>query len=303
MLREAEWSVLTLFDAGVGVVFRLAGDGNAKGAEKAEIIRGERQLGWGVSDGDFDLLGLFGGKVVESDSGLEHQQNIEAVSADILDHAGDLLALDDRLMDRLAKLLNEFAQTCRHNYLQWPWPARGSQRGLRRGFLYLTSAAARQQEQIVQSLRGRFGNVAATIIDGMRPQSIGRALGIGLRVAGRIATERLAGGAETAVQGSAASPAGQTKQAAGRAAGQTAKGVARGVGGFLRPFQRLGAILWLEVTGAFFFIFVLVSASFLWKNRASYAQGPDHREFLASAAMMAVFLYLGVSSFWRARRR
>jgi hypothetical protein len=79
--------------------------------------------------------------------------------------------------------------------------------------------------------------------------------------------------------------------------------VARGVGGFLRPFSRLGGILWLEVTGAFFFIFVAVSASFLWKNRSSYAQGSGHREFLASAAMMAVFLYLSVSSFWRARKR
>ncbi|MGA3010484.1 MAG: hypothetical protein ABSD72_09500 [Terracidiphilus sp.] len=139
----------------------------------------------------------------------------------------------------------------------------------------------------------------------MRPQSIGRALGIGLRVAGRIAGERLASGTASAgaVQGSAAAHAGQTKHAAGRAAGQVTKGVARGVGGFLRPFRRLGAILWLEVTGAFFLIFGMVSASFLWKHRASYAQGPDHREFLAAAAMTAVFFYLGVTSFWRARKR
>ena len=147
---------------------------------------------------------------------------------------------------------------------------------------------------------------AATIIVGMRPESIGRALGIALRVAGRMANQRMAGGAKTAgaAQGTAA-PAGQNEQAGrtGRAAGQTAKGVARGVGGFLRPFRRLGAILWLEMTGAFFLIFALVSASFLWKNRASYALGPEHRGFVASAVMMAVFLYLGVSSFWRARRR
>jgi len=76
-----------------------------------------------------------------------------------------------------------------------------------------------------------------------------------------------------------------------------------GVGGFLRPFRRLGAILWLEMTGAFFLLFAAVSASFLWRNRASYAIGPDHRGFAAAAAMMAVFLYLGISSFWRARRR
>ena len=152
---------------------------------------------------------------------------------------------------------------------------------------------------------GGLATAAATIIDGMRPQSIGRALGIGLRVAGRIAGERLAGGSESAGarQGNTAAPAGQTKQAAGRGAGQTTKGVARGVGGFLRPFRRLGAILWLEMAGAFFLIFAIVSASFLWKNRASYAHGPEHREFLASAVMAAVFIYLGVSSFWRARKR
>ena len=145
----------------------------------------------------------------------------------------------------------------------------------------------------------------------MRPQTIGRALGIGLRVAGRMASQRMAGGAVSAgAPSTTAAPAGQTGQAghaaghvAGRAAGRTTKGLARGVAGFLRPFSRLSGILWLEVTGALFSIFVAVSASFLWKNRASYASGPGHCEFLASAAMMAVFLYLSVSSFWRARKR
>lgn len=150
-----------------------------------------------------------------------------------------------------------------------------------------------------------LATAAATIIVGMRPESIGRALGIGLRVAGRMASQRMAGGAETAPSAPAGlnEQAGQTRHVAGRTAGQTAKGVARGVGGFLRPFRRLGAILWLEMTGAFFLIFAAVSASFLWKNRASYAVGPEHREFVSAAAMMAVFLYLGISSFWRARRR
>jgi len=141
----------------------------------------------------------------------------------------------------------------------------------------------------------------------MRPESIGRTLGVGLRVAGRMASQRLARRAQTSGAAPATdAPAGQSeqaRQAAVRATGKTAKGVARGVGGFLRPFRRLGAILWLEVTGAFFLIFMVVSASFMWKNRMSYAHGPAHREFVASVAMMAVFLYLGVSSFWRARKR
>lgn len=152
--------------------------------------------------------------------------------------------------------------------------------------------------------KAALATTAATIIIGMRPESIGRALGIGLRVAGRMVSQRMAGGAESATAASAGQneQAGRTTQA-GHAAGRAAKGVARGVGGFLRPFRRLGAILWLEMTGAFFLLFAAVSASYLWRNRASYAFGPEHRGFVAAAAMMAVFLYLGVSSFWRARRR
>jgi hypothetical protein len=37
--------------------------------------------------------------------------------------------------------------------------------------------------------------------------------------------------------------------------------------------------------------------------RTSYAHGPDHRTFLVTAGVVAVFLYLGVSSFWRARKK
>jgi type VI protein secretion system component VasK len=75
------------------------------------------------------------------------------------------------------------------------------------------------------------------------------------------------------------------------------------VGGFLKPFRRIGGILWLEVTGGFFLLPVVVFAPTLWRVRRSWAEGPDHRLFLATAGVMAVFLYLSVSSFWRARRR
>ncbi|MGA3082212.1 MAG: hypothetical protein ABSD44_12705 [Terracidiphilus sp.] len=149
----------------------------------------------------------------------------------------------------------------------------------------------------------------------MRPQRVGRALGIGLRVAGRIAGQRIAGGAQNAESqsaqaASAAQAVGGTaarvqaaSQADGRAAGRTAGGVARGVGGFLRPFRRVGGILWLEVTGAFFLLPVAVFAPTLWRVRANWAHGPDHRLFLVTAGVMAVFLYLSISSFWRARKK
>jgi hypothetical protein len=128
----------------------------------------------------------------------------------------------------------------------------------------------------------------------MKPHSIGRALGIGLRVAGRIAGQRIAASAT-------AQPAAPT--AAPSRAAQAAGQVARGVGGFLRPFRRVGGILWLEVMGAVFFTPVAVFAPTLWRARASYAHGPDHRTFLVTAGVVLVFLYLSLSSFWRARRR
>ncbi len=141
----------------------------------------------------------------------------------------------------------------------------------------------------------------------MRPETIGRALGIGLRVAGRIVGQRMAGGAQNAPARSAvsaqAADAGVRGRVEGQAAGRATAGLARGVGGFLRPFRRVGGILWLEVTGVFFLLPVAVFAPKLWSARASWAHGPDHRTFLLTAGVMAVFLYLGVSSFWRARKR
>jgi hypothetical protein len=126
--------------------------------------------------------------------------------------------------------------------------------------------------------------------------------------------ERLGGGAQAAGNGQIeqneraeqAEQAGQAVAGAaarGQAAGRAAKGVARGVGGFLRPFRRVGGILWLEITGAFFLLFVLAAALPLWRNRPSHLYGPYDKNFLAAAGIMVVFFYLGVSSFWRARRR
>jgi type VI protein secretion system component VasK len=75
------------------------------------------------------------------------------------------------------------------------------------------------------------------------------------------------------------------------------------MGGFFRPFQRVGSIIWLEVTGVFFLLPVVVFTPNLWRMRASWAAGPDHRMFLITAGVVVVFLYLGVTSFWRARRK
>jgi len=143
----------------------------------------------------------------------------------------------------------------------------------------------------------------------MRPRTIGRAVGIGVRVAGRIAGQRLAAqgqsgagatqtqavpeGANSAVQNRAAG------QAAGQFTTQAGRGFSRGIGGFLRPFRRVGGILWLEVTGAFFLLFAAVFALRLWQNWA----GLEWIWRALEIGTALVFVYLGVSSFWRARRR
>jgi hypothetical protein len=139
----------------------------------------------------------------------------------------------------------------------------------------------------------------------MRPQTIGRVFGTGLRIAVRIVGQRLAAAAQPAVA-QQAQPQAQPL-ANGAVRGQTTVhargGVVRGVGGFLRPFRRVGNIVWLEVTGVFFLLPVIVFAPNLWRMRASWAHGPDHKIFLVTLLVVAVFLYLGVSSFWRARHR
>jgi hypothetical protein len=93
-----------------------------------------------------------------------------------------------------------------------------------------------------------------------------------------------------------------TAQAATRTRVQ-AGNVAKGVGGFLRPFRRVGRIVWLEVMGLLFLLPVFAFAPNLWRMRSNWAQGPDHNTFLITAGVVLLFLYLGVSSFWRARRK
>jgi hypothetical protein len=144
----------------------------------------------------------------------------------------------------------------------------------------------------------------------MNASELGKRLGIGVRVAGRIAQQRAQAGSKQS-----GSPAGslssaprilpnaaeirevkQKTQRLTRAAG-------RGVGGFLRPFSRIGGILWLEITGFFFGLFALFFAQDVWRTRLDFASGPLHRRFLIAAVLTVVFAYLSASSFWRARRK
>ena len=155
----------------------------------------------------------------------------------------------------------------------------------------------------------------------MNANEFGKRLGIGVRVAGRIAQQRAqereaqaARSARTAQSGSQPQgvieppmrgfvPSSSDIREAREKTHRITRAAGRGVGGFLRPFTRVGGILWLEVTGFFFGLFALYFAQDLWRTHTSYASGPQHQRFLIAAAMTVVFGYLSVSAFWRARRR
>jgi hypothetical protein len=156
----------------------------------------------------------------------------------------------------------------------------------------------------------------------MNANEFGKKLGIGVRVAGRIARERAEAHAagqtlrSAESQGTAELPSQPPRavyepplrsvpnaRAAAKRTHQLTRATGRGIGGFLRPFGRVGGILWLEMTGFFFGLFALYFAVDLWRVRLSYAAGPQHTRFLIAAALTAVFGYLSGSAFWRAQRR
>ena len=165
----------------------------------------------------------------------------------------------------------------------------------------------------------------------MKPEEIGRRFGIGVRVAGRIAKERANQPAPQAsptgdvsgqsVNNPAAAPTWSSQSSANartgapasssqnsrlqnsRIAGQAARAAGRGVAGFVKPFGRVGGILWLELTGFFFGLFAVFFAVSLWRTHTDYAQGPHHQQFLIAAVLTAVFTYLSISSFLRTRKK
>lgn len=122
-------------------------------------------------------------------------------------------------------------------------------------------------------------------------------MGIGLRVAGRVAGQQL---------GAAASRP-QTQPAQGQAqrtyAPASTGSVRKGIGGFFKPFRRVGGIVFLEVMGVLFLLFVLIFVQSAVRYHADYVAGPNHDRFLVSVILGVVFLYLSLSSFWRARKR
>jgi hypothetical protein len=119
-----------------------------------------------------------------------------------------------------------------------------------------------------------------------------------------------------AEQAHTTAPAAMSKAAgiAAHTAAQTvikARGTRRGLrsggrrfGPTWRTFVRLWGVLWLEVVGVVFGLFVLFAAVGAWRLRGEWhSNAAGHRQLLGALAMLAVFGYFCVSSFVRARRR
>ena len=143
----------------------------------------------------------------------------------------------------------------------------------------------------------------------MQPNRLGRALGIGTRVAaGKLRDGTVQ--AAAAVQRSsaaqdAASPASRpaARPSAGYAEGTRRLG--RGAGRFgsalWRPFAHATGVLTLEITGVFFALFTAFFALHAWQ--AAKAAGLHDRHVLVYASLALLFAWFTVTSFWRARSR
>jgi hypothetical protein len=82
------------------------------------------------------------------------------------------------------------------------------------------------------------------------------------------------------------------------------RGLRAGIDGFAVPLKNVLRVLFLEVSGLFFLFFslsVLIAFMREYKKYAMHQVGPERVVLAAAVAVM--FLYFGVSSFWRARRR
>ena len=153
----------------------------------------------------------------------------------------------------------------------------------------------------------------------MEPHRFGRKLGIGVRVASRMAKERAAKAAaaasanQTAAPQAATAPPPQSRSSTPpqprtpknyvEPARRVGEGTRRFGKAFLGPLKHVSGTLWLEITGLFFALFAVFFGQNAWRARAGMLHGPEHARFLVYAAVTLVFAYFCVSSFIKASRR
>jgi predicted lipid-binding transport protein (Tim44 family) len=150
----------------------------------------------------------------------------------------------------------------------------------------------------------------------MEPHRFGRKLGIGVRVASRMAKERAAqasaaSATQTPTPQASAAPPPQSRPVPPPAPKKNYAEPARRVGegtrrfgkAFIGPLAHVSGTLWLEITGLFFALFAVFFGQNAWRARAGMLHGPEHVRFLVYAAVTLVFAYFCVSSFIKASRR
>lgn len=71
-----------------------------------------------------------------------------------------------------------------------------------------------------------------------------------------------------------------------------------------RSSARVARVLWLEVTGFLFLVLGVIGAGATWREYHHYSRGEAGAGKLAAGALFTfLFVYFGVNSFWRARKR
>ena len=128
----------------------------------------------------------------------------------------------------------------------------------------------------------------------MKPDRVGRTLGVGARVASGMLRDRASQTAKTVRQDA------PVYAARGKNAVTGAKKIGQSIWG---PFVHAGSVLWLEVTGLFFALFSLFFVQGAYRLRADWRTGPNHQRLLIYAAIAILFLYFAASSFYRAHRK
>jgi hypothetical protein len=154
----------------------------------------------------------------------------------------------------------------------------------------------------------------------MEPHRFGRKLGIGVRIASRMAKERAAKAA-AASQSAASAPQAAATQSASQTsttprpsaprliknyaepARRVGEGTRRFGKAFIGPLAHVSGTLWLEITGLFFALFAAFFGQNAWKIRASALHGPDHVHFIVATLAALVFAYFSIGSFVKAEQR
>jgi hypothetical protein len=143
----------------------------------------------------------------------------------------------------------------------------------------------------------------------MEPNRFGRKLGIGVRIASRMAKERAAKSSAASATQATTPPRYTTptpprpKKNFAEPARRVGEGTRRFGQAFFGPLKNVGGALWLEITGFFFALFAVFFGQNAWRLRAAALRGPEHAHFLLYSAVTLVFLYFSVSSFIKAAQR